>query len=122
MSVEMANNVVFSASQTLIIILMVAIGAMLTRFLPFIIFGRKERTPKMVDYLGKTLPYATSGMLVIYCLKGVKLNSNPYGIPEIISVLFIILIHNKKKNTLLSIGLGTLVYMILVRLFKSLLF
>lgn len=116
MSAVMTNNMVFSTSQTLIIILMVAIGAMLTRFLPFLIFGRREHTPKIIDYLGKTLPYATSGMLVVYCLKGIKFNSTPYGIPEIIAVLFIIFIHSKKRNTLLSIGFGTLVYMVLIRI------
>lgn len=110
------SNVIFSTGETLIIILMVAIGALLTRCLPFIIFGKREQHSKLLDYLGKTLPFATSGMLVVYCLKGVNIKSTPYGIPELISVLMIVLIHNKKRNTLLSIGLGTIIYMILIRI------
>lgn len=116
LNATMESNLVFSTGQTLIIILMVAIGAMLTRFLPFLLFGKREQHSKLLDYLGKTLPYATSGMLVVYCLKGVKLNLKPYGIPELISVLVIVYIHNKKRNTLLSIGLGTILYMILIRI------
>lgn len=107
---------VLSNMQTFIIILMVALGAMTTRFLPFIIFGNMKKTPKIIDYLGKTLPYATIGMLVVYCLKGMKVTNKPYGIPEMISILIIILVHSKKRNTLISIGLGTLVYMVLIRI------
>lgn len=107
---------IHSTSQTLIIILMVAIGAMITRFLPFLIFGRKKEIPEVIGYLGKTLPYATIGMLVVYCLKGVTIASKPYGLPELISILIIIFIHSKKRNTLLSIGLGTFVYMVLIRI------
>lgn len=106
---------VLTTSQTMIIILMVAFGAMLTRFLPFLIFGRMEKVPKNIEYLGKTLPYATIGMLVVYCLKGVTFTRQPYGLPELVSILFIVWIHNKKRNTLISIGLGTLIYMILIR-------
>lgn len=105
---------VFTTGQTLLMIGMVALGAMFTRFLPFLIFQGKK-TPKILDYLGRTLPYATIGMLVVYCLKGVSITSKPYGIPEGIAVLAIILIHNWKRNTLLSIGLGTIIYMILIR-------
>ena len=106
---------IHSTAQTLIIIVMVAIGAMATRCLPFLIFGRKKEIPEVIGYLGKTLPYATIGMLVVYCLKGVTITSKPYGLPELLSILFIIFVHTKKRNTLLSIGLGTFVYMLLIR-------
>lgn len=87
----------------------------LLRFLPFMIFGKRE-TPKFVLYLGKVLPFAVMGMLCVYCLKGVSFLAFPYGIPEIISVLLVVLLHLWRKNTLLSIVGGTACYMLLVQL------
>ena len=65
-------------------VLMIAVIAMVTigiRFLPFLLFGRKQKTPKAIAYLGRVLPYAIMGMLVIYCYKGISLVEQPYGIP-----------------------------------------
>jgi len=87
----------------------------LLRFLPFMIFGKRE-TPTFVLYLGKVLPFAVMGMLCVYCLKGVSFLAFPYGIPEIISVLLVVLLHLWRKNTLLSIVGGTACYMLLVQL------
>ena len=71
--------------------------------------------PAYIQYLGKVLPYAVIGLLVIYCLKDVPASST-YGLPEAIAILFIMVLHKWKKNTLLSIGGGTILYMILVQM------
>ena len=103
-------------TQQLLTIAVVSLGTILTRFLPFLIFPAGKPVPKYIKYLGKVLPGAVFGMLVIYCLKGVTLISAPYGIPEAIAVLVVIGLHLWKKQTLLSIAGGTAVYMVLVQL------
>lgn len=92
----------------------VVLGAMATRFLPFLVFPKGKTPPKFVQYLGKVLPCAAIGLLVVYCFKDVA-SSGTYGIPEILSVLLIIVLHKWKKNTLPSIGGGTALYMLLVQ-------
>lgn len=99
--------------------LIVAVAAAVTillRFLPFLIFGESRRTPELVTYLGKVLPYAIMGMLVVYCLKGVDLTTAPFGIPELLGCAVVAGLHVWKRNTLLSIGAGTVCYMVLVQL------
>lgn len=98
------------------LIIVCALVTMLTRFLPFLIFNEHRKTPKIVLYLGKVLPCAIMGMLVVYCLKDVDFLSKPYGIPEFISIAFVALLHIWKRNSLLSIGLGTVFYMVMVQL------
>ena len=105
-----------SPLQTLTIILMVTLGTMITRFLPFIIFSRNQKTHPYITYLGKVLPYAVIGLLVVYCFKDTKLLQPAYGLPELIAIIFIFLLHSWKNNPLLSIGAGTAVYMLLVQL------
>lgn len=98
--------------------LMIAVIALVTaglRFLPFLIFGETRTTPPLVSYLGQVLPYAIMGMLVVYCLKGITFTAAPFGIPEIIGCASVILLHIWKRNTLLSIGAGTVCYMLLVQ-------
>lgn len=98
-------------------ILLVAVCALvtaLTRFLPFLIFGK--RTPPIVTYLGKVLPCAIMGMLVVYCLKDVNFLSGSFGIPEILCCALTAGLHLWKRNSLLSIGVGTVSYMLLVQL------
>ena len=98
--------------------LIVAVTAAVTialRFLPFLIFGENRKTPEIVAYLGRVLPYAIMGMLVVYCLKGVSLLSAPFGIPELIGCVLVAGLHVWKRNTLLSIGAGTVCYMLLVQ-------
>jgi len=104
-----------SAAQTMIIILTIAIGTVITRALPFIIFPANRATPKYIVYLGKVLPYAVIGFLVVYCLKGVSLTKFPFGLPETIAIILIALLHYWKNNTLLSIGAGTVIYMFLMQ-------
>lgn len=105
-------NQIYAASLIAVVSL-VTIGL---RFLPFLIFGKNRQTPAFVVYLGKVLPYAIMAMLVVYCLKGVSFIKAPYGIPEMISVAAVVVLHLWKRNTLLSIIGGTVCYMALIQL------
>ena len=87
----------------------------LTRLLPFLLFGGKKQPPKAVLYLGRVLPCAIMGMLVVYCLRNVTPLAAPYGIPELIGVVLAVVLHVWKRNTLLSIGVSTVAYMVLVQ-------
>ena len=98
------------------IIVVAALVTMATRFLPFLIFRGGKKTPDLIVYLGKVLPYAIMGMLVVYCMKDVAFLEAPYGLPEIIGCVVVALLHLWKRNTLLSIGAGTVFYMLLVQL------
>lgn len=106
---------ILSNTQILITIAMVAFGTVITRFLPFILFPANKETPSFIAYLGKVLPYAAIGLLVVYSLKDVSVTSASFGIPEAISIIIIALLHYWKNNALLSIGVGTLLYMFLVQ-------
>lgn len=106
---------ILTTSQTLIIIFLAALATMTTRFLPFILFKGNRSTNSYIKYLGQVLPYSAIGLLVVYCLRNVNLTVSPYGIPEAISILAIGILHYWKGNTLLSIGGGTLIYMILIQ-------
>ena len=93
------------------------VAAMLTRFLPFLIFSSKEQQPpEVVRYLGRVLPAAIFGMLIVYCLKGVTPFSGSHGIPEALALLATIALHKWKHQTLLSVAGGTLCYVLLVQL------
>lgn len=105
-----------SLIQSVIMIFMVILGTVITRFLPFIIFTSDRPTPKYVQYLGKMLPSAALGMLVIYCLKDVSLFKGNHAIPELIAIMVVALLHFWKRQMLLSIAGGTVFYMILVQL------
>ncbi len=96
-------------------IAVMAAVTLLLRVLPFLIFGKRE-TPPFVKFLGKYLPYAIMGMLVVYCLKAVRPLAYPYGLPELIALVIVALLHVWKRNTLLSIVSGTVAYMLLVQL------
>lgn len=102
--------------QRIITIAMAALGTIITRFLPFLLFPAGRRTPAYVRYLGKVLPAAALGVLVIYCLKDVSFLSGSHGAPEIISMALVTSLHLWRKNMLLSIAAGTVCYMLLVQL------
>ncbi len=106
-----------TVTQQIITIFAVMLGTMLTRFLPFIIFPADKEPPKFIKYLGKVLPFAVMGMLIVFCLKD-AFNSEFKGAFETVSILFIVILHKWKKNTLLSIGGGTIFYMVLVQTFS----
>ena len=103
-------------TQQILTIAAVSFGTILTRFLPFLIFPAGKPTPKYIRYLGKVLPSAVFGLLVVYCLKNVSLIASPYGLPEAIALVVVIGLHLWKKQILLSIAGGTAVYMLLVQL------
>ncbi|MFV9834102.1 MULTISPECIES: branched-chain amino acid transporter permease [Bacillus] len=106
-----------SITQQIITVAMVVLGTMLTRFLPFMIFPSGKPTPQYIQFLGRVLPSAVIGLLVIYCFKDVSLLSGSHGIPELIGAAAVALLHFWKKNMLLSIAGGTVVYMAMVQLF-----
>ena len=106
-------------THTFLLIAVIAAVTYLLRSLPFLIFSG-GKTPAFIEYLGKVLPYAIMGMLVVYCLKDTTILSWPYGIPELLSCVAVVLLHVWRKNTLLSIGVGTACYMVLIQVvFKT---
>lgn len=102
-------------TQQLITILMVILGTMLTRYLPFLLFPGDKPTPKYIQYLGSVLPAAVFGLLVVYCLKNVSFLTGSHGIPELISIAVVVVLHLWKRQMLLSIAGGTVCYMLLVQ-------
>ncbi len=104
-----------TVTQQIITIGMVVLGTALTRFLPFLLFPAGKPTPRYIRYLGKVLPAAVFGLLVIYSLKDVSLLSGNHGIPELLAVALVVLLHVWKRQMLLSIAGGTVFYMLLVQ-------
>ena len=105
----------YTTTQLFIFFGVVALGTLLTRALPFLLFPENKEIPKYIKYLSDVLPFTIIGMLVVYCLKNVSVVQAPHAIPEAISITVIVFLHLWKKNTLLSIGGGSLIYMILVQ-------
>lgn len=108
--------ITMTVSQILISIALLTFGTMLTRFLPFVIFREKAQLPKFVQYLGNALPAAIFSMLVVYCLKNVQLFGGSHGLPEFIAIAVTTVLHLWKKQILISIAGGTVVYMLLVQM------
>ena len=107
----MSNN-----AHAMLLILTMTAGTMATRFLPFLLLGDKRQTPPFISYLGKVLPFAIMGMLVVYCLKGVAVTQLSSVAPAALGVAITAGLHLWKHNTLLSILGGTVVYMVLVQM------
>ena len=105
-----------SLTQQIITIALCVAGTMLTRFLPFLVFSSKKPTPRFVQYLGKALPSAIFGMLVVYCLKNVSILAGSHGLPELFAIVVTVILHLWRKQMLLSIAGGTLCYMLLVQI------
>ncbi len=103
-------------TQKIITIAAVVLGTMATRFIPFLCFPEGKKTPKYIEYLGKVLPGAVFGLLIIYCLRDVSLFSGSHGLPEGIAILIVVALHLWKRQMLLSIAGGTVAYMLLVQL------
>ena len=104
-----------TTGQALAIVGAVTLGAIITRFLPFLLFPDSKPVPKVVEYLGRTLPAAMMGLLVVYCLRNVDLAAAPHGLPELIALAAVTALHLRKRNVLLSIGVGTALYIALVQ-------
>ena len=103
-------------TELLLTILVISAVTAALRFIPFIVFSGDKQTPEIISYLGKVLPYSIMAMLVVYCLKSVNLLSFPFGIPELIGVAVVVLLHIWRRNTLISIAGGTVCYMLLIQL------
>ena len=99
----------------IIFIVACGLGTFLTRVIPFILLPDGKETPKIILYLGRVLPAACMGLLIIYCLKDVSLVTYPNGLPEAIGILSVAILHKWKGNALLSIFGGTIIYMVLVQ-------
>lgn len=104
-----------SVERSLLIIVVCGLVVFTTRAIPFVLFSGKKEIPEIVKYPGKVLPPAVVGMLVIYCLKAVNVVKFPFGLPEFIAVFVVIVLHVWKRNNLLSIGVGTVLYMVLIQ-------
>ncbi len=98
-----------------LILAAMVLGTVITRFLPFVLFPAGKERPRYLEYLSQTLPYAAMGLLVVYCLKGVELTGPSHGLPEFLAVAAVAALHCWKRNSLLSIGVGTVFYMLLVQ-------
>ena len=99
--------------RSVILIAAMSLTTIMLRFLPILVF-RKE-TPAYITYLGKVLPSAIIGMLVIYCLKDVTPLQAPFGLPELIAAVCVVGMHVWKRNSLISILTGTVIYMVLIQ-------
>ena len=104
-----------TVQQSLVIIAVVTAATVLTRALPFLLFPDNKKTPDFILYLGRVLPFAAIGLLIVYCLKNVSPAAAPYGLPEVVAIGCIVLLHLIKNSVLLSIGGGTAIYMALVQ-------
>lgn len=104
-----------TVTQQIITVALCVLGTMATRFLPFLVFSGDKPTPKYIQFLGKALPAAIFGMLVVYCLKNVSILTGSHGIPELIAIVVVVLLHLWKRQMLLSIAGGTVCYMLLVQ-------
>ena len=100
-------------TQQIVTIALLALGTMITRFLPFLVFSGKRPTPAYVQYLGHALPSAVFAMLVVYCMKNVSLVRGTHGVPELIATLVTVGLHLWKRQMLISIAGGTVCYMLL---------
>jgi len=106
---------ILSFGQSLLIILVIAAITFALRAAPFILFSRTGTTPKVITYLGNVLPPAVMGMLIVYCLRNVSVLDAPFGLPELIAVVTVAVLHLWRRNSMLSILGGTALYMVLIQ-------
>lgn len=106
---------ILSPGYSIAIIAIMSLITFALRSAPFILFSRSGTTPKVITYLGNSLPPAVMGMLIIYCLRNVSISQFPFGLPELIAIAAVVILHLWKKNNLLSILGGTIFYMVLVQ-------
>ena len=102
--------------QSLIIVAMVALATQITRWTPFLVFSGSRKLPRVVEDLGRLLPPAMMGLLVVYSLRNTAILSGSRGLLEAIAVTVTAGLHLWRRSTLLSILAGTAVYMLLVQL------
>ena len=102
--------------QILLTILIIALTTLLTRAVPFLIFPESRKIPDLIAYLDKVLPYAVIGMLVVFCYKDTPVAAAPYGLPELIATLAVVVLYKLTKQMILTIGGGVVIYMILIQI------
>ncbi|MBQ9211716.1 MAG: AzlD domain-containing protein [Clostridia bacterium] len=102
-------------SHALLVILVMGLMTLGTRILPVLIFGRGKEVPDYIMYLGRVVPYTAMGLLIIYCLKDVSLLEAPHALPEIIALAVVSGTYLWKRNSILSVVIGTVLYMFLVQ-------
>jgi branched-subunit amino acid transport protein AzlD len=102
----------FQAAATVAII---ALATLLIRAAPFVLFPKAQKTPPFIRYLGRVLPHAVMGMLVVYCFKTVNFTKPPYGLPEILAALAAMGLHLWKRSVILSIAASTILYMVFLK-------
>lgn len=101
--------------HAMIVIAVMGLAVLATRIVPVLIFGRGEKVPEFILYLGRVVPYTAMGLLIVYCLRDMPLLEAPYGLPEIISLAVVTGTYLWKRNTILSVVIGTVLYMFLVQ-------
>lgn len=102
--------------HAMIIILVMGLMTFATRILPVLIFGRGEKVPEYIMYLGRVIPYTAMGLLIVYCLRDVPVLDSPHALPEAISLAAVCLTYLWKRNTIFSVVAGTALYMVLIQL------
>ena len=101
--------------HAMIVIAVMGLAVLATRIVPVLIFGRGERVPEFILYLGRVVPYTAMGLLIVYCLRDMPVLDAPHGLPEIISLTVVTGTYLWKRNTILSVVAGTALYMFLVQ-------
>ena len=102
-------------THAFLIILAMGVATLATRIAPVLIFGRDRKVPELILYLGKVMPYTAMGLLIVYCLKDVSILEGSHGLPEGIALAVVIASYIWKRNTIFSVVLGTVLYMVLVQ-------
>ena len=101
--------------HAMIVIAVMGLAVLATRIVPVLIFGRGEKVPEFILYLGRVVPYTAMGLLIVYCLRDMPVLDAPHGLPEIISLAVVTGSYLWKRNTILSVVIGTTLYMFLVQ-------
>ena len=104
-----------TTAQAVAAIAVMAVVTFLTRALPFLLFDRGEKPPRVVLYLGRVLPPAVIAMLIVYCLRDLSFAAAAQWVPAVVASLVTVALHLWKGNNLLSIFGGTVLYMVLVQ-------
>lgn len=101
--------------HAMIVIAVMGLAVLATRIVPVLIFGRGEKVPEFILYLGRVVPYTAMGLLIVYCLRDMPVLEAPHGLPELISLAAVTVTYLWKRNTIMSVVLGTALYMFLVQ-------
>lgn len=101
--------------HAMIVIMVMGLAVLATRIVPVLIFDREEKVPEFILYLGRVVPYTAMGLLIVYCLRDMPVLESPHGRPELISLAAVTVTYLWKRNTILSVVIGTALYMFLIQ-------